>query len=608
MGFLYPAFLLGALAIAVPIVLHLLRRDVAPEVPFSAVRLLHRSPITRTRRRRLRDLLLLAARIAALALLALAFARPYLAASQPAGLLIVAVDRSYSMGAPGRFARAQAIAGEAIAAAPLGDRVAVIAFDDRADVVAAPGSAADARTALKTLAPGFRTTRYARVVERAKELAGNAPVHLVVVTDLQRSGWDDEPRAMVPANIRIETRTAGAAAPNAAVTGVRVEADRVIATVANRSGVAFASTARATVDGKVIASAPLRVPANGTADAVMPYRAGGRGSVAVSIDDPAGFPADDVRYAALGAPGRVRVALLTAGGSGQSGLYVSRALQAAGERFAVDLAPGPAVFEPGGSAAPAALILLSTRGVDRALREDVAAYVRAGGGALLAAGPDMEPSVIAALFGWPEPRAVSDDARLTFAASDVRHPIFRPFGAFAADLGQVRFRRIWNVDERGWDTAARFADGSPALLERVEGQGRVLLFASDLDRRWNEFPLHAAFVPFVAEAVMYAANAGQSGRDYLVAEAPPGAKPEPGAYVVNGRVVAVNVDTREGSPDLMAAAEFEGMLELTPAAVAAGPASGPRQAQLLEAERSLWQYGLVLMLAALVLESIVGRA
>ena len=52
MSFLYPAFLLGGLAIAIPIALHLLRRDVAPEVPFTAVRLLHRSPVERADRRR----------------------------------------------------------------------------------------------------------------------------------------------------------------------------------------------------------------------------------------------------------------------------------------------------------------------------------------------------------------------------------------------------------------------------------------------------------------------------------------------------------------------------------------------------------------------------
>src|SRR5688500_3122500 len=136
MAFLYPAFLLGALAVALPIVLHLLRRDVAPEVPFTAVRLLRRSPIERSKRRRLRDLLLLAARVTALLLLAAAFARPYLTGGGASGpLTIVAVDRSFSMGAPGRFAKALDLARAAIDDA--GSRpVAVLAFDERADVVA----------------------------------------------------------------------------------------------------------------------------------------------------------------------------------------------------------------------------------------------------------------------------------------------------------------------------------------------------------------------------------------------------------------------------------------------------------------------------------------
>ena len=122
MSFLYPAFLIGALAIAIPIVLHLLRRDVAPEVPFT--RRAPAAPLAgrATRRRRLRDLLLLAARVAALLLLAAAFARPYLAAAAGAPpLRIVAVDRSFSMGAPGRFERAQALARAAIDAAAAAD-------------------------------------------------------------------------------------------------------------------------------------------------------------------------------------------------------------------------------------------------------------------------------------------------------------------------------------------------------------------------------------------------------------------------------------------------------------------------------------------------------
>src|SRR5688572_12291085 len=116
MSFLYPAFLLGALAIAIPVILHLLRRDIAPDIPFTAVRLLQKSPVERSRRRRLRDLLLLAARVTALLLLAAAFARPYAKGTEAAAapLRIVAIDRSFSMSAPGRFERAAELARGAI--------------------------------------------------------------------------------------------------------------------------------------------------------------------------------------------------------------------------------------------------------------------------------------------------------------------------------------------------------------------------------------------------------------------------------------------------------------------------------------------------------------
>src|SRR5262249_38272095 len=100
LSFLYPAFLAGALAAAVPILLHLPRRESAPLQAFTAVRFLRREPIERTRRRRLIDLLLLALRVAALVLLAFAFARPYLASGSASGgepLTVVALDISFSM-------------------------------------------------------------------------------------------------------------------------------------------------------------------------------------------------------------------------------------------------------------------------------------------------------------------------------------------------------------------------------------------------------------------------------------------------------------------------------------------------------------------------------
>src|SRR5262245_18233635 len=232
MSFLYPAFLLGGLAIALPIVLHLLRRNVAPEVPFTAVRLLHQSPIERAHRRRLRELILLAARIAALLLLATAFARPYVQGAAPPAPRVIAVDRSYRMGAPGVFDRALERAGQAIAESGQGEQVALIAFDDRAETIAASGSAADARAALATLRVGFGATRYPAVFQQAVELAGGARGHLVLVTDLQRAGWDGD--AVLPSNWTLEIRDVvdrSRPPQNVAMTTATVDGDRIVTSI-----------------------------------------------------------------------------------------------------------------------------------------------------------------------------------------------------------------------------------------------------------------------------------------------------------------------------------------------------------------------------------------
>ena len=106
LSFLSPLFLAGAAAAAVPIVLHLLKREPEARMKWAAVRLLKRAPVEHTARRHLRELILLALRVAAFVLLALAFARPFFAtgaAVASSSVTIVALDTSYSLSAPGRF-------------------------------------------------------------------------------------------------------------------------------------------------------------------------------------------------------------------------------------------------------------------------------------------------------------------------------------------------------------------------------------------------------------------------------------------------------------------------------------------------------------------------
>src|SRR3954453_13687580 len=77
MSLLTPLYALGLLAIAAPIVFHLIRRTTRGEVPFSSLLFLSPSPPRLTRRSRLENWPLLLLRATALILLAAAFARPF---------------------------------------------------------------------------------------------------------------------------------------------------------------------------------------------------------------------------------------------------------------------------------------------------------------------------------------------------------------------------------------------------------------------------------------------------------------------------------------------------------------------------------------------------
>jgi hypothetical protein len=610
MSFLYPAFLLGALTVAIPIVLHFFRRDVAPEVPFSAVRLLRRSPVARSRRRTLRDLLLLAARIAALLLLATAFARPYIAgASGSSTVRIVAIDRSFSMGAPGRFAHALELARRAVVEAGPGERVAIVAFDDRADAIAPPGPAAAARAALVGLEPGFGATRYEAVFAKAAEIAGGDSGRLIVVTDLQRAGWEGEHRAVLSAGLALDVRGVGAPPDNLSVTGLRTASDRVVASIHNAGREPRRGQVRVERDGRAVASVPYAAPPDSTTDVPIPYRVPENGSIAVSVDDPEGFVADNRRFAVLD-PVVHQAALLVTSGAGDSGFFMARALAATADRDdqridARIVASTSIGREELGKYS--AVVLLSTRGLERRAWDSLAAFTRAGGGLLIAGSPDVEPVVVSTMFNWhPAMAGTETTSAVALSVTDLRHPIFSPFGSLAANLGQVHFDRAWRLNADGWDVAARFTDGSPALLERRDGQGRVVLFASDFDRRWNDFPLHPAFVPFVLEAVRYVYGARDRGRDYLVGASPEGSSARPGVYraKVDGRAIAVNIDARESAPAVVRPDEFAAMVERVSPVSAATTA----HAQQIEAGQNYWQYGLLLMLATLIAESFVGRA
>ena len=101
MGFLSPWFLAGIAAVGIPLWLHLLRQYKRKPQPFSSLMFFERRVQSSVRHRRLKYFALLALRCALLALLALAFANPFVNRTSKSAprrkLTVIAVDRSFSM-------------------------------------------------------------------------------------------------------------------------------------------------------------------------------------------------------------------------------------------------------------------------------------------------------------------------------------------------------------------------------------------------------------------------------------------------------------------------------------------------------------------------------
>ena len=618
MSFLAPLFLVGATAAAVPIILHLLKRDPDVRVKFAAVRLLKQAPVEHTERHHLRELLLLAMRVAAFVLLALAFARPFFpsgAAATNSTVTIVALDTSASVSEPARFAHAKQLATDAIDRAAAGDLVGVVTFSDEATIAAKPSSdRVLARSAVNDAAAGFGSTRYRAALSTSAQAMNGRRGTIVVVTDLQESGWDAGDRASVPEGAAIRIADVGPMPPNLALVNARIAGDRLLATVRNAGPQSREARVHLRIDGRPAGDATTTIAANQSGEVTF---AGVHGRAAeITVEDPDGLQADNTRYLVVDATGGAQVAVVTGSGDlAKDAFYVQHALAAGGMRAyrpngvsGASLASMPA----NGLDDDAAVVLMSTRGLERRGRELLANYVRGGGGLVLALGPEIDSEVVADVLGRDAALRVAtttapDVRPRAIAPADVRHPIFQTFASNAASLGLVTFRQAARVDGRGCQTIARFTTGEAALLDCPDGDGRALVLASDLDGRWNDFPRHPTFVPFLQEAVRYVGSGRAQASEYTVGDAPRGVARRPGVVpIADARtsgsaphLAAINVDPRESDPARLTADEFQSAVTRMKDAASNEARVEARQQ---EDRQHLWQYAIGLMLIALAAE------
>ncbi|HIC13693.1 MAG TPA: VWA domain-containing protein, partial [Gemmatimonadetes bacterium] len=214
LAFLVPLFLLGLAGITVPILVHLTRRQRKNVVTFPSLMFLERIPFQEQRRRRIQHWLLLALRSLALALLALAFARPFfdrsalsLGAAAGPREVVVLLDQSYSMEIGNQFTRALNEAREIFDGLGPLDRASLVVFGQGARVVTrSTGDRLRLNSALDTLEVSSSGTRFGPALKVAQTVLEESELPMgdvYLLSDFQRIGWTGNEGVYLPAGAKV---------------------------------------------------------------------------------------------------------------------------------------------------------------------------------------------------------------------------------------------------------------------------------------------------------------------------------------------------------------------------------------------------------------------
>lgn len=212
MAFLYPAFLFALAAVAVPIAIHLFNLRRFKKVYFSDLRFLREVQIQTRNRNRIRNLLILLARCAAIAALVLAFAQPViphgeLTADDMGSTPILFIDNSFSMDALGEegqlleTAKARALS---VTDAFRQSRGLGLLTHDFAGAEGRTMSLADVRQAIAEVGVSARSRSMADVLRRASSISqeGETP-EVYVLSDLQRHHFEGLTELNIDARVYI---------------------------------------------------------------------------------------------------------------------------------------------------------------------------------------------------------------------------------------------------------------------------------------------------------------------------------------------------------------------------------------------------------------------
>ena len=534
MGFLTPLFLIGLAGLAIPVLIHLTRQEKGKPLRFPSLMFLKRIPFEETSRRRIRHWVLLVMRLAALGLLVAAFARPFVRGGALASVggpgpeeVVILLDRSYSMELGDNWSRAVDHAKGVVTALRPQDRVSLVTFSETPHLLhRSINDPVRVAATLDTLRTGSLATRIGPAVKLARSTLAASELprqRVVVISDFQRTGWRPDPDATLPTEVVIETVVIGEeGAANLALTDL--ELDRQSA--GNRERVTVSARLINTGDSEAAADVTLAIDDTDIGTTTVTAPAGGavpvtfdpftlthpftRGEVRVAEVPGTGLGEDNALHFVASPGGDLTVLIVDPVGEGDSNLYLRGALAIAeGAGFSTLLLRGAPNDSQLGAADVVVLNGAPFPGGNAGDR--LRTFVEEGGGLLVALGqrstiPSVHAEFLPATVGPVTEGA--GERRLGFV--DYDHAVFEAFmGPRSGDFSQAAFYRTRRVDVTDGRVTAQFDDGTPALVEGRRGKGRILVWASGLDRFWNNLALQPVYLPFVHRMTRFLGGRGE---------------------------------------------------------------------------------------------------
>lgn len=523
MGLVAPFFLLGVLAIALPIWLHRLQTQSSERKAFSSAMLLETARQQVHVRKKLKYLLLLAARIALLLLLALAFAKPFMTVPKEslvataAGTRLIVVDTSASMGRAGVFSQAQAEARRAIDEAPGDALLQVVGADGSLHMQGELSNDKTAqRSAVASLAPGVLRLDFGQMMTAIERFAVSLPPPVTVdfISDYQASAMPVRFSDLVPTGVaRLTPHVVGTGEPfNWSVDYVRETPGGLDVGVTGAGDRERAAELKLILNEEVLDSRGLIQTGPQVVHFDIAEYESGENRIEIELTTDDDFREDNHWYYVVDNEPPETIPLITLSPGALPHTYLSAALESAGAYTVESLLVGEFDARILGRYRWAVIDDIGL--VNPQLEQSIITFMQAGGNLLAFAG-ERASSLESLPISGHRHSSTSVGRRpgefLAIGQVDMRHPLLsQTEGWNSVNVS----RSMPLVEQDGDEVLIRLENNEPFLIEQKVGEGRLLLMPANLDNQWNDLPVRPVFVSFIIEAGRYLSGINEISRTY----------------------------------------------------------------------------------------------